>query len=76
MAPIRPARALLPAVVGVVLCLAACASSGASTKASHDRAGLRGNIDHHLAAMVAYDPGRLKLAAQARFREDTVEKKL
>ncbi|MEJ0098303.1 MAG: hypothetical protein WDO12_00565 [Pseudomonadota bacterium] len=57
--------------------LAGCAGHGPTTTSiSCDRACLKGQIDNYLAALLAHDPGRLHLAANARFTEDTTEKKL
>lgn len=64
----------------LVLLIPACTTnSGAPDRAaagSCDRACLKGHIDGYLAAMVANDPGRLPLAASARFTEDTAGKQL
>jgi len=64
-------------VVAAAVLLAACASTpGGSRAATCDRACLKGQIDGYLAAMLAHDPKRLRLAPGARFTEDTVEKRL
>lgn len=61
----------------VALLATGCASTGGgATVASCDRTCLKGHIDAYIAAMVAHDPKRLPLAANARFTEDTAEKQL
>lgn len=55
--------------------LGGCAATGSrSADAGCDRACLAGHIDGYVAAMLAHDPARLPLAANARFTEDTAEK--
>jgi hypothetical protein len=54
--------------------LAACASpAGVRRDAGCDRACLKGQIDHYLAAMTAHDPRRLRLDPKVRFTEDTAQ---
>jgi hypothetical protein len=71
-------RPFVRAFAGALLAvLAGCASNGAAPpSAACDRACLKGQIDNYLAALLAHDPRRLKLAASARFTEDTTEKQL
>ena len=47
-----------------------------NSSASCDRACLTGFIDKYMNAMVAHDPGKLPVAANVRFTEDRVAKKL
>ncbi len=56
------------------LAFAAVTTSGAQA-ADCDRACLKGMITTYVDAMVAHDPGRLPLAANARFTEDSQELK-
>ena len=70
-----PCRAVL-ACAALALLAACAAQPGQGGAADCDRACLKGQIDGYLAALIAHDPGRLKLARDARFTEDTVEKPL
>ena len=66
-------RSLAPALG--VLVLAAMTTGGAQA-ADCDRACLKSMITKYVDAVVAHDPSRLPLAANARFTEDSLELKL
>ena len=74
---VRPAILRLAAGSLCLSVLVGCAGSGGGTVTDAcDRACLKDHVDGYVAAMLAHDPSRLPLAADARFTEDTVEKPL
>jgi hypothetical protein len=61
---------------GLVLALRPASAQSSASGPTCDRECLRGMLTRYLDAVIAHDPKRLPLAANARFTEDTVEKPL
>lgn len=63
-------------VAGLLFALSPASAQSQQPAAACDRECLRGMLTRYLDALIAHDPGRLPLAPNARFTEDTVEKRL
>ena len=63
-------------LAGFMLALSSLTAQNSAPRESCDRECLRGMLTRYLNALVARDPKPLPLAANARFTEDTVEKRL
>jgi len=61
---------------GLLAVLAASTQNLSHAASTCDRACLKGMVDSYLAALVAHDPSKVPIAADARFVEDTVRTKL
>ena len=57
---------------GLLAVLAMSTQNVSQAASTCDRACLKGMVDSYLAALVAHDPSRVPIAADARFVEDTV----
>jgi hypothetical protein len=62
--------------IGILVAVLAASSVPAPAADPCDRACLEGHVDAVLAAMVAHDPGRLRLARDVRYTENGVELRL